>query len=44
LATVHALQGPFMEFARNSPIGQALLDDFEKKWASAQPYQLVAGS
>jgi hypothetical protein len=44
LATVHALQGPFMEFVRNSPMGQALLEDFEKKWASAQPYQLMAGS
>lgn len=44
LATVHALQGPFMEFGRNSLMGQALLQDFEKKWASAQPYQLAAGS
>jgi hypothetical protein len=43
LATAHALQGPFMELARDSPMGQALLEDFEKKWASAQPYQLVAG-
>jgi len=41
LATVHALQGPFMEFGvQDSPMGQALLKDFEKKWASAQPYSL----
>ena len=43
LVTVHALQGPFIEFGvRNSPIGKPLLEDFEKKWASAQPYPLVA--
>jgi hypothetical protein len=45
LVTVHALQGPFIEFAvRNSLMGQALLDDFEKKWASAQPYSLQSDS
>lgn len=41
LVTVHVLQGPFIELGvQNSPLAKALLDDFEKKWGSAQPHSL----